>query len=82
MKLKDKPLEYWRNKKYISWCKADVNDERRINYHLTMCTLAGDKLFSFTSDEYIEPIMLDRVQRSTIKEIQLFNNEWFVKLEC
>ena len=63
--------------RFVTWCKKDVDDERKINYTLK----AHDgKILKFTSEEEQPHSMLNRVRNSWIDKIELVNNEWFVTL--
>jgi len=39
MKLKDKPLDWWKGRNFTYWCKADSNDDRKINYTFNLYML-------------------------------------------
>ncbi|MBQ6803619.1 MAG: hypothetical protein IJP04_03085 [Clostridia bacterium] len=81
MKLKDRPLEWWKGKKYTYWCRADVNDTRKINYILRGMWGWEEHEEHFTSEDDVDCFMLHRVQSSIITKLELINNEWFVELE-
>lgn len=66
-----------RRMRFLTWCKKDVNDERKINY--TLKTYEGTVL-KFTSDEEQPYSMLTRLQNAWIESIELVNNEWFAVL--
>lgn len=66
-----------RRMRFVSWCKKDINDERKINY--TLKTYDG-KVLNFTSDEKQSCIMIFRLKYAWIEKIELVNNEWFVTL--
>ena len=66
-----------RRMRFITWCKKDVNDERKINY--TLKTYEGTTL-KFTSDEEQPYSMLVRLQDAWIEKLELVNNEWFAIL--
>ena len=63
--------------KFVTWCKKDVNDERKINYTLKTY---DDKVLNFTSEEEQQRSMLIRLQNAWIDKIKLVNNEWFANL--
>ena len=70
-------------KKYIGmnfgeWCQLDINDDRKINYTLKGFWDRKEQEVHFTSDDEVEGIFLHRLQNSTIENIKLVNNEWFV----
>lgn len=66
-----------RRMRFVTWCKKDVNDERKINY--TFKTYENEVL-KFTSEEEQPGSMLVRLQNAWIDTIELVNNEWFVSL--
>ena len=66
-----------RRMRFVTWCKKDVDDKRKINY--TLKTQDG-KILKFTSEEEQPRSMLNRVRNSWIDKIELVNNEWFVTL--
>ena len=66
-----------RRMRFVTWCKKDVNDERKINYTLKTY---DDKVLNFTSEEEQPRSMLIRLQNSWIDKIKLVNNEWFATL--
>ena len=63
--------------RFLTWCKKDINDERKINY--TIKTYENE-VIKFTSDEPQTNSMLRRLQEMWIDKIELINNEWFVSL--
>ena len=66
-----------RRMRFVTWCKKDVNDERKIHYTLRTY---DDNVLKFTSEEEQPRSMLNRVRNSWIDKIELVNNEWFVTL--
>ena len=66
-----------RRMRFVTWCKKDVNDERKINYTLKTY---DDKVLNFTSEEEQPRSMLIRLQNALIDKIKLVNNEWFANL--
>ena len=66
-----------RRMRFVTWCKKDVNDKRKINYTLKTY---DDKVLNFTSEEEQTHSMLIRLQNDWIDKIKLVNNEWFVTL--
>ena len=66
-----------RRMRFVTWCKKDVNDERKINYTLKTY---DDKVLNFTSEEEQPRSMLIRLQNAWIDKIKLVNNEWFATL--
>lgn len=81
MKLKDRPLEWWRGKRFTYWCRADRNDERKIHYTLYYYTVTGPKVEGFTSEDSISPLTMGLIRGSVIKDLKLIDNEWHVELE-
>ena len=66
-----------RRMRFVTWCKKDVNDERKINYTLKTYDY---KVLNFTSEEEQPRSMLIRLQNAWIDKIKLVNNEWFATL--
>ena len=66
-----------RRMRFVTWCKKDVNDERKINYTLKTYDY---KVLNFTSEEEKPRSMLIRLQNAWIDKIKLVNNEWFANL--
>ena len=66
-----------RRMRFVTWCKKDVNDERKINYTLKTYDY---KVLNFTSEEEQTRSMLIRLQNAWIYKIKLVNNEWFANL--
>lgn len=63
---------------FHDWCKLDPDDERKINY--TLHHYEGT--VRFDSTEVVSGLTRNRVIDSTIEDIKLINNEWFVVLRC
>ena len=83
MKLKERPLEWWKGKKYTYWCRADINDERKINYTLIHRSIGqGERIFRFTSEDDFDTCSDEWywVTTALIKELKLIGNEWHVTL--
>ena len=66
-----------RRTRFITWCKRDPDDERKINYEFTDCD--GHK-YTFTSEDEIDWSLFRRVSRAWIKSIGLVDNEWYTVL--
>ena len=68
-----------RRMRFITWCKKDTNDERRINYTFTDCE---GTTHTFTSDQAVSetPLTMERLQNSWVRNIELINNEWYAEL--
>lgn len=65
---------------FQKWCRLDPYDERKINYTITGCWGTEYHEERFTSDDECDPMMMHRIRNSTITEIRLENDEWFVTL--
>lgn len=82
MKLKDKPLEWWKGLKYTYWCGADINDTRKINYTLNRYTIGSWLIVErYTSEEKVDPLVMHRIRNSRINDLKLIDNEWHVVLD-
>ena len=66
-----------RRTRFITWCKRDPDDERKINYEFTDCD--GHK-YMFTSEDEIDWSLFRRVSRAWIKSIGLVDDEWYAIL--
>ena len=66
-----------RRTRFVTWCKRDIDDERKINYRFT--DFRGSTM-CFTSEDYCEPSFMHRLRNAWIKNIELINNEWFAEL--
>lgn len=66
-----------RRMRFVSWCKKDINDERKIHYTLKTY---DEKVLQFTSDDEQPYSMLVRLQNAWIDKIELIDNEWFATL--
>ena len=83
MKLKDRPLEWWKGRSFARWCKVDVNDERKINYTVNHRSIGkGLRVFKFTSDDYVDGEYMYWLNTGVINEIKLENNEWYVTIDA
>lgn len=83
MKLKDRPLEWWKGKKFTYWCRADLNDERKINYTVHHRSIGqGLQEFKFTSDEKVSWERIYDLREGRIHSLQLINNEWYVVVDA
>lgn len=81
MKLKERPLEWWKGRKFSYWCRADINDERKINYTILHRSIGqGLQKHHFTSDDLVGGLEMHWCHTGIIKELKLINNEWFVTL--
>lgn len=83
MKLKDRPLEWWKGKKFTYWCRADMNDERKINYTVNHRSIGqGLRVFKFTSEDRIDWERMYDLRTGYIQDLQLKNGEWFVIIDA
>lgn len=83
MKLKDRPLEWWKGKKFTYWCRADRNDERKIHYTVNHRSIGqGLRVFHFTSEDRVDWEMMYHLRTGYINDIQLKNGEWFVIIDA
>ena len=83
MKLKDRPLEWWHGKRFTYWCRADRNDERKINYTVNHRSIGqGLRVFTFTSDDLVGWDRMYDLRHGIINEIKLIDNEWFVSVDA
>ena len=82
MKLKDKPLEWWKGRLYRFWCRADSKDERKINYTFNWFSIGqGWQIRHYTSEELVDGYTMYQIRNSFIHDIELRNDEWFVNLD-
>lgn len=82
MKLKERPLDWWKGRKFTYWCRADRNDERIIRYTFNWYSLGqGHQVEHFTSEKPVNPLTMYRIQNSYIHRIELVNDEWIVNLD-
>ena len=83
MKLKDRPLEWWNGKRFSYWCRADQNDDRKINYTLNHRSIGqGLRVFKFTSEDTISLERVYDLRNGYIEKLELKGNEWFVVINA
>lgn len=83
MKLKDRPLEWWKGKKFTYWCRADRNDARKINYTVNHRSIGqGLRVFKFTSEDRVDWERMYDLRTGRIQDLQLKNGEWFVIIDA
>ena len=83
MKLKERPLEWWKGKKFTYWCRADANDTRKINYTVNHRSIGkGLQVFNFTSEERVGWEEMYWLRTGIINKIDFKNNEWFVVVDA
>lgn len=66
-----------RRMRFVTWCKKDEDDDRKINYYFK--TWNGS-IMMFTSEDLMPVSMLGRLQRAWIEKIDLIDNEWHAHL--
>ena len=83
MKLKDRPLEWWKGRSFRYWCRADRSDTRKINYTLNHRSIGqGLRVYTFTSEDKVDLALMWDIEHSVINEIKLIDDEWFVTLDA
>lgn len=83
MKLKERPLAWWKGKKFTYWCRADQNDTRKINYTVNHRSIGkGRRVFRFTSDDTATWEQMYWLRTGYIEDIDLRNDEWFVTINA
>lgn len=83
MKLKDRPLEWWKGKKFTYWCRADRNDTRKINYTVKHRSIGqGLREYRFTSDITVDSELMYWLRTGYIESLELRNDEWFVTINA
>ena len=83
MKLKDRPLDWWKGRSFAYWCRADRNDTRKINYTVNHRSIGqGLRVFKFTSDDLVGVDKMYWLRTGIINDIKLVNNEWFVAIDA
>lgn len=83
MKLKERPLAWWKGKKYTYWCRADKNDTRKINYTVNHRSIGkGLRVFRFTTDDTVTWEQMYWLHTGYIENIDLRNDEWFVTINA
>jgi len=65
---------------FQEWCKLDEKDERKINYKLQYTQAMQPVTAEFTSEDEVDGLMMNRIQNSFIRKVELKNNEWFAEL--
>ena len=82
MKLKDRPLAWWKGRTFRYWCRADINDTRKINYTINWFSIGkGWAYLTCTSDDEVDGHTMHIIQNSYIHDIQLKDDEWFVTID-
>ena len=83
MKLKDRPLEWWKGRSFQRWCGVDENDSRKINYTVNHRSIGkGLRVFTFTSEDRVGVDKLYWLQTGVINDLKLVNNEWYVVIDA
>lgn len=75
-----KKMSKWIGKKFVDFCRSDLEDERKINYEM-LIEDTGEKM-KFTSEDTVSAETMKQIRKSTIRKVRLANNEWYVSLEC
>ena len=66
-----------RRTRFVTWCKRDPDDERKINYEFT--DYNGHQ-YVFTSEDEVDLGLFRRISQAWIKNIELVDNEWYAVL--
>ena len=66
-----------RRTRFITWCRRDTADERKINYKLTE---ASGNVMEFTSDDFMPFPFVKRLGQAWVRSIVLKDNEWYADL--
>lgn len=83
MKLKERPLEWWKGRSFKYWCSADRNDDRKINYTINHRSIGkGLRVFHFTSDDVVGWEQFSWLKTGRISDLRLVNDEWFVVIDA
>ncbi len=67
-----------RRTRFITWCRRDMNDERKINY--TFRNFEDGEDAHFTSEETCSFSTMERIRYAWIESIELIDDEWHVVL--
>lgn len=68
-----------RRMRFKTWCKKDVDDERKINYKFTMKD-EEEKVVEFTSEDEMPIWMIGRIREAWVRKIELINDEWYAEI--
>lgn len=74
-------MKSWKGKLFIDWCLCNSNDDRKINYKITVVSDGKHKEIKFTSEDYINGKWLLKIQDCIIISMILKNGQWFAKLK-
>ena len=66
-----------RRTRFVTWCKRDPDDERKINYEFTDC---NRHQYVFTSEDEVDLGLFRKISQAWIKNIELVDNEWYAVL--
>lgn len=73
-----------RRTRFITWCKRDPDDERKINYTFKY---SNGRIINFTSEDDVSLHTFLKIQNAWIESVELINNdsensagEWYVVL--
>lgn len=67
---------------FQEWCNLDPGDKRKINYTLLTDENGAIEKKTLTSNDSVNIDILVNIQRATISEISLIDNEWHIVLDC
>lgn len=71
-------MENYIGMNFQNWCALDTEDERILN--IALYNQRDKESYSFVSYEEVTPYEMKMLQNSTIKNIDLINNEWYIEL--
>lgn len=66
-----------RRTRFITWCKRDVEDERKINYEFKS---SDGNIYHFTSEDEVTYQTIRMIANAWIESIELINDEWYAVL--
>lgn len=74
-------MENYIGMNFKEWCALDENDEKTLHIKLYDGNKNPIKLVgNFTSYDLISEAQMNTIQNSTILDIELRNNEWYIKI--
>lgn len=71
-------IETYIGMNFQKWCQLDEEDERTLN--IALYNQRDKESYSFVSYEEVTPYEMKMLQNSTIKNIDLVDNEWYIEL--
>lgn len=66
-----------RRMRFITWCRQDEDDERKINYTFTE---EDGNVLVFTSDGFMPFSFVQRLGQAWVRSIELIDGEWYADL--